>query len=232
VRVDRSSGRSGQPAVGGGKFSGVLVVHVIAPLALFYGLRSAGANQFLALLAGAAIPAAEAVRGLLVRRRAGGLQLFVLGAMALTVAVSFVSGSPRVLLIRSAWGTAALGAWMLVTLLSRRPFLYEAARVVLDEPKQRTWEGNWERHPAFRRLLRVCSAFWGTACLADASLRIVMAMSLPVDVVPLLDDVLLAVTLAVLLLFQRLYGRAFLRRHGLRRDGVRLLQVRAAGATG
>ncbi|NLU71789.1 hypothetical protein HCC61_03665 [Streptomyces sp. HNM0575] len=200
---------------------------MIAPLALFYGLRWAGANQFLALLAGAAIPAAEAVRGLLTRGRAGGLQLFMLGAMALTVAVSFVSGSPRVLLIRSAWGMAALGVWMLVTLVSRRPFLYEAARVVLDEPKQRTWEGNWERYPAFRRLLWMCSAFWGAACLVDASLRIVMAMTLPVDLVPVLDDVLLVVTFAVLLLFQRVYGRACLRRHGLRRDGVRLFPVAA-----
>jgi hypothetical protein len=207
----------------------VLLMHVIAPLALFYGLRSAGVNQFLALLAGAALPAAEAVRDVLARRRVGGLQIFVLGAMALTVAASFVSGSPRVLLIRSAWGMAALGVWMLVTLLSRRPFLYEAARVVLDEPKRLTWEGNWERHPAFRRLLWTCSAFWGAACLVDASLRVVMAMALPVDVVPVLDDALLVVTFAVLLLFQRVYGRAYLRRHGLRRDGVRLSPVTAEG---
>jgi hypothetical protein len=210
-------------AHGGGRFSRVLLLHVVVPLALFYGLRWAGAHQFHALLAGAAIPAATAVRNLVARRRPGGVQLFLLGAMALTVAASFVTGSARVLLVRNAWGMAALGVWMLLTLLARRPFLYEATRVVLDEAGQRTWEGNWERHPAFRRLLWTISAVWGVACLVDAALRVAMAMTLPVDWVPALDDVLLAVTLVVLLLFQRVYGRAYLRRHGLRRDGVRLL---------
>lgn len=215
----------GGRAAGGGRFGRVLVGHVAAPLALFYGLRQAGADQFAALLAGAAIPAATAVRDLLARRRPGGVQLFLLGAMTLTVAVSYVTGSARVLLVRNAWGMAALGVWMLLTLLARRPFLYEATRIVLDEDGQRTWEGNWERHPAFRRLLWTVSAVWGVACLTDAALRATMALTLPVDWVPALDDVLLAVTLAALLLFQRVYGRAYLRRHGLRRDGVRLLPV-------
>ncbi|MGW7491572.1 VC0807 family protein [Streptomyces sp. NPDC054786] len=200
---------------------------VVAPLALFYGLRWLGVNQFLALLAGAAIPAVEAVHGVVTRRRIGGVQLFMLGTMALTVAMSFVTGSPRMLLIRNGWGMAALGVWMLLTLLSRRPFLYEAARVVLDEPKQRDWELSWDRHPPFRRLLWVCSAFWGIACLLDAGLRVVMAMTMPIDQVPALDDALLAVTLAVILLFQRYYGRSYLRRNGLRRDGVRISSVSA-----
>ncbi|MEU9119070.1 VC0807 family protein [Streptomyces sp. NPDC048506] len=186
-------------------------------------------NQFVALLGGAVIPAAGMVRGLVTERRIGGLQLFMLAAMGLTVAMSFVTGSPRLLLIRNGWGMAAIGVWMLCTLLSRRPFLYEATRIVVNEDKQRTVKANWERYPAFRRMLWICSAFWGIACLIDSTARIVLAMTLPVDLVPVLDDVLLGVTLLAILAFQRFFGRAYLRRNGLRSRGLTITPSPATG---
>lgn len=219
-----------RPARSGGALSRVLLVHVLVPLALFYGLRWLGANQFLALLAGAVIPAVGAVRGLVVERRIGGLQLFMLAAMGLTVGMSFVTGSPRLLLIRNGWGMAAVGVWMLCTLGSRRPFLYEATRIVVDEDRQRTLEANWERYPAFRRMLWLCSAFWGVACLLDSALRTVLAMTLPIDLVPALDDALLAVTVLAILAFQRFFGRGYLRRHGLRSRGLVITPLAAAGS--
>ncbi|WP_242440922.1 VC0807 family protein [Streptomyces sp. CB02923] len=209
--------------------SRVLLVHVIIPLILFYGLRWLGVNQFLALLAGAVIPAAGMVRGLVTERRIGGLQLFMLGMMGLTVAMSFVTGSPRLLLIRNGWGMAAIGVWMLCTLPARRPFLYEATRIVVDEGKLQTLKVNWDRYPAFRRMLWICSAFWGVACLIDSAVRIILAMTLPVDLVPFLDDVLLGVTLLAILAFQRFFGRAYLRRNGLRSRGLTITPIAAPG---
>lgn len=47
-----------------------------------------------------------------------------------------------------------------------------------------------------------------------------MAVTLPIDAVPILDDVALVLVLAVLLVFQRVYGRTHLRRHGIRMRGV------------
>ncbi|OKI01349.1 hypothetical protein A6A06_17720 [Streptomyces sp. CB02923] len=202
---------------------------MIIPLILFYGLRWLGVNQFLALLAGAVIPAAGMVRGLVTERRIGGLQLFMLGMMGLTVAMSFVTGSPRLLLIRNGWGMAAIGVWMLCTLPARRPFLYEATRIVVDEGKLQTLKVNWDRYPAFRRMLWICSAFWGVACLIDSAVRIILAMTLPVDLVPFLDDVLLGVTLLAILAFQRFFGRAYLRRNGLRSRGLTITPIAAPG---
>ncbi|GAA2666533.1 VC0807 family protein [Streptomyces lunalinharesii] len=218
-----------RPARSGAAFSRLLLGHVVVPLALFYGLRWLGVNQFLALLAGAVLPTAGMVRGFVTERRIGGLSLFVLGTMGLTVAMSFVTGSPRLLLIRNGWGMAALGVWMLCTLLSRRPFLYEATRIVVDEDARRALQDAWDRHPAFRRMLWICSAFWGVACLVDSAGRVVMAMTLPVDLVPLLDDVLLGVTVLAILAFQRFFGRAFLRRNGLRSRGLVVTPLATTG---
>ncbi|MBF8185793.1 hypothetical protein ITP53_08565 [Nonomuraea sp. K274] len=204
---------------------GVLVFEFAGPLAIFYGLRAAGVNQWLALLCGSVLPAGRAVHGIVTERRVSGTTMFVLGAMALTVVMSFVTGSPRVLLIRDAWGSAALGLWALISLLGRRPFLYEGTRMFLDPGKQEIWASNWERFPEFRHALRAVTAVWGVAFLADTGVRVVMAMALPIDLVPLLDDVLLVVTLLVLVAFQRLYGRVCLRRHGLRIRGVEMSRI-------
>lgn len=204
------------------------LLEILAPLVLFYGLRWLGVNQFVALLAGSVIPAVGAVRGLVAERRISGVRVFVLGTMAVTVAGSFVSGSPRALLLRSAILTVALGFFLLSTLFFRRPFLYEAARVVFDEDKQQVWQRNWDEFPVFRQLLWRISLIWGLACLADAAVRVVVALLLPVDVVPVLDDGLLVVTLVVLVAVQRFYGRAFLRRNGLRLHGVHLVPLAEA----
>lgn len=209
----------------GGRLSRLLVVEILLPLILFYGLRWLGANQFVALLAGSVIPVAGSIRGLATERRVSGVRLFVLGAMAVTVAGSFIAGSPRVLLLRSAVMMGALAVFLLATLLARRPFLYEATRVVLDEDKRRTWEESWDAFPPFRRLLWRISLVWGIACLADAALRVVIVLTLPLDSVPLLDDGLLVVTLAALVAFQRFYGRAFLRRNGLRLRGAQIVPL-------
>ncbi|MEV6831072.1 VC0807 family protein [Amycolatopsis sp. NPDC051102] len=203
------------------------LAEVLAPLALFYGLRAAGVDQLLALLAGAAIPVVAGLRDLAAGQRIGGVRWFVLGAMAVTVAGSFISGSPRALLLRGVVLMGALGVFLLVTVWARRPFLYEAAKTVLDRDKQRTWGRNWDEHPPFRRLLRLCSALWAAACLLDAALRAVLVLTLPVDAVPVAELALLVVTLAALVLGQRLLGRAFLRRHGLRLEGVQLTPVAA-----
>ncbi len=56
----------------------------------------------------------------------------------------------------------------------------------------------------------------------------VMAVTFPIDLVPLLDDVLLVVTLAAVVGFQRFYGRSALRRNGLRMRGVHVERLAPA----
>jgi hypothetical protein len=200
-----------------------LVLHVIAPLVAFYGLRALGVPAFGALLAGAAVSAATALHSIATQRRVGGVQVFVLATMALTVLFALVSGDARLMLVRNGWGTAALGLWALLTLVGKRPFLLSTGAIAFPEDKAATWERNWTRHPAFRTLLRRCTAIWGTLFLLDAALRVGMALTLPIDLVPALDDILIAVTIAAILAIQRFYGRSFLRRHGLRLHGAEIV---------
>ncbi|WP_220449550.1 VC0807 family protein [Nonomuraea longispora] len=198
----------------------VLGFEVAGPLAIFYGLRAAGVNQWLALLAGGVLPAGRAVHSIVKERRVSGVTLFVLGTMSLTIAMSFVTGSARVLLVRNAWGSAAMALWLLLSLLRPKPLLYEA-RMFMDREKQALWKASWEDFSGFRRALRVFTAIWGVAFAVDTAIRVLMALTLPIDLVPVLDDVLLVVTLLALIALQRFWGPRYLRKHGLAiRGGV------------
>ena len=192
-----------------------LATHLVVPLALFYGLRAAGVGQWWALMAGAAVSATEVVVTALVRRRIDTVSVTVLGIMVMSAATAWASGTPRLLLAKNAWGTAALGAWLLVTLALHRPLLFDGARMFQGEQARTRWDENWRDSAPFRNALRVLTFVWGCGFLVDAGLRLVMAFTLPVDLVPLLDDALLVATVVVLLVVQTLVGRYYRTRHGV-----------------
>ncbi|HEX8865337.1 MAG TPA: VC0807 family protein [Lentzea sp.] len=197
-----------------------LAIDLVVPTAVYYGARAAGLSQTWALILSGVLPALRALWSVITERKINGLNAFVLGAVVLGFAMSFVTGDPRVLLVRAAWGTAAFGLLMLASLVAERPSLYSMAMLVLPDEKKQIWVANWEQYPAFRRALRGCTALWGVVFLIDTGIRVGMALTLPIDLVPVLDDVLLVVLLVVLVAVQRVYGRAILRQAGLRINGV------------
>ncbi|SFS71438.1 VC0807 family protein [Saccharopolyspora flava] len=198
---------------------------LLGPVAVYYLARIAGLTPTTSLLLAAIVPVIRAARSYLTERRVSGLTLFMLGAVALSVVMSLVTGEPRLLLVRAAWGTAALGILLLATLFARRPLLYSAAVEIFDDQRRAEWAANWERYPAFRRVLWSCTAFWGAMFLLDSAGRVVMALTLPIDLVPLLDDVLVVVVIVLLLAFQRIVGRRMLRNAGLKLSGTTISAV-------
>jgi hypothetical protein len=200
-------------------------IDLVVPTAVYYGARAAGLSQTWALILSAVVPALRALWSVITERKISGLNAFVLGAVALGFAMSFVTGEPRVLLVRAAWGTAAFGVVMLASLFTKRPLLYSMAMLVLPEDKKQIWVTNWEQYPAIRHALRGCTAIWGVVFLVDTGIRVGMALTLPIDLVPVLDDALLVVLLVVLVVVQRVYSRAVMRRAGLRINGVHVSQA-------
>jgi hypothetical protein len=43
------------------------------------------------------------------------------------------------------------------------------------------WDRSWLEDPRFRHVMRVITGMWGVAFLLDSALRVVMAFTLPVD---------------------------------------------------
>ncbi len=195
-----------------------LALDIVAPIALFYGIRGAGGSVWLALAAGGAVPVLTTVAGLAVRRRADMIGLVMLAALAVSAGVSLISGSPRALLARDGLVTAGWAGYMYLSLFARRPATFVFARPLLEgrrvfdsatrswvRPPRVSWDEFWDRSPRFRRIWRTCTVIWGTAILADAVIRVLMAAALPVSLVPALGAALWPVTFVVLQVVTNVY---------------------------
>ncbi|MFE0022902.1 VC0807 family protein [Amycolatopsis sp. NPDC059021] len=165
----------------------VLARDLVIPMAVFYVLRAFDVDALWALLLGGLPPALRVGWVALRERRIDPLGSFVLAMLVVNVAVSLISGDPRLLLIRNAWFGLLVGGWMLVSLaVGSRPFIYHAARTMVPgrtEPMERRWADD----AAVRQLWRVATLWWGVGNLALGGVVVAMAYTLPVDSVPFLD---------------------------------------------
>lgn len=223
-----------RPASLGGQIAAI-VFDIAAPIALYYGLRAAGLSSLAALAIGAVIPAASAAWVLIRQRRANMVALLVLGTMAASLVISVISHSPRFLLAKDGLITSVWGIWFLASLGARRPAAFLFARPLMEGRRVfavRDWDALWDAEPRFRRIWRVSTVIWGLALLADAVIRVVMAYTLPVGVVPGLGGALYPVTFVVIQVvtnvyyqfagLNRLLGARWLRDRGSARQHVRV----------
>ncbi len=195
---------------GGGVAAARTVFDLVVPLALFYGLRSAGVGMYLALLAGALASGVTAVVVVATQRRMDAIAVFVVTTMLLSVGVSLLTGSTRFLLAKEGWLTAVTGVWFFGSLWARRPLAYQFSRPLLEGRLgwPADWDSVWERAPRFRRMWRISTALWGAGTLLDSAARVIMAYTLPVDTVPALSSAMYAVTSVVLIAVTNIYYRA------------------------
>jgi hypothetical protein len=132
---------------------------------LFYGLRLAGVNQWLALVLGAAVPLLRLAVTVLTRRRVDRLSLFSLSLIGCGTAIGLVTADPRLLLARESNLTAVVGLWIIGSLLARTPFIFEATVRLMPPAQADAWRQHWEGNPTFRRIMRGLTAAWGAAFL-------------------------------------------------------------------
>ncbi|WP_051826251.1 VC0807 family protein [Kitasatospora aureofaciens] len=182
-------------------------MEVGVPLGLYYGLREVGLGQWLSLLVSGAVPLAQLVYRMLTEGRVATVTLFTLSVMASGTAITLLTGDVRLLLARESYLTGLLGLWMIGTLLAKRPFMFTTMIKMLPEETARTWHANWDNHARFRNVMRWMSVAWGAAFLIDSAARIVMAYTLPVDLVPVLSVILLIGMLMTVVKISKSYGR-------------------------
>ena len=193
-----------------------LLFELAIPLGSYYGLRALGVGQWPSMVIGGGLLLPWIAYGIVKRRRLETMAVFTLSLVVVGTVLSLVTGSPRVLMIRDSWLTAAIGFWILGTLLVGRPFMMTASRGIViakvGEAGLADWEAQWDKDAVFRHHLRLITAVWGSGLLLDAVLRVVLAYTIPIDSFPLTSTVMWLVLLGGLLGFHNWY----LNRHGLK----------------
>ncbi|KUN74997.1 VC0807 family protein [Streptomyces griseoruber] len=184
-----------------------VLVDLGIPIGLYYGLTAAGVNDVLALTAGAVVPGVATLVRFARTRRVDVLGAFVTTMLVLSVVVSLVGGSARLLLVRDGWLTAVAGLGFLVSLRGRRPLAFGFSRRLLERRTAggRDWDELWEEVPRFRRIWRVTTVIWGVGLLVDSGIRTLMAYTLPVHVVPALNGAQYGVFTLLMLVIVNIY---------------------------
>jgi hypothetical protein len=142
----------------------------------------------------------------------------MVAALTASAGFSLITGSPRALLARDGLVTAAWAGYMYLSLLASRPVTFTITRPLLEgrrvfdysfgrwaRPAGVSWDELWQRVPAFRRIWRVVTVVWGSALLADAVIRVIVAEELPISAVPAINGALWPVTFIVLQVVTNIY---------------------------
>ncbi len=188
----------------------VLAFDIAAPTALYYILRGVGASNLAALSISAVLPALAGIYKLAVKRSVDAVALVVVATIAVSIALSLIAHDVRFLLARDGYITGLWGVWFLATLRARRPAALVFARPLMEGRRifgTRSWDYLWATEARFRRIWQISTVMWACALLADAVARIVMAYSLPVDVVPGLGAALWPVTFVLIQIVTNIYYR-------------------------
>jgi hypothetical protein len=160
-----------------------LLLDLFAPLAVYAVLSRLGASDFGALAGAAALPAIYVAVSLVRGRSIDRVALLVLILLVVAIAVSLVTGDPRVLLAKGVIVTAAAGLYMLATLFAEHSFIFHASQRLFaggDPDKEAVWEQRWRSSPGFRRAIRRLTLIWGLGLLGEAVVRAAIIYTLPV----------------------------------------------------
>lgn len=179
---------------------------LIVPIAIFYVALAMGAELYLALLISAGWSAATGLIGWLRGQQRGGARFMLLVALA-TFTISLVTGSDRFLLARESVITALVGGWFLASLRDERPMTFRLTRPLWENRFRTTanWDALWESSPRFRHIWRMSTVMWGVVTLIDAALRVVIAYTMPVTSVPVLQTGLMIVTMLLMQVITNVY---------------------------
>ncbi|MFF4899972.1 VC0807 family protein [Streptomyces sp. NPDC001068] len=182
-----------------------LIVDVAVPLGSYYFFKGAfGMSTFAALAWSSVVPAVRTVWGVVRERRVNGLAALILVVNVVGLALSFVSGDPRLMLAKDGAVSSTVGIGILVSVAVGRPMMTAGLKPFLvkgDAAREAAWErlasGTVAGSAEFLRKERVFSVIWGLMLLVECVARVVGAYTIPVDTMVWLSSLLLVVAITL-----------------------------------
>ena len=202
-----------------------IVVNAIFPLVIFLLLKSyTNLSDFWALVVSGIPPMLDAIVGVVRKGRVdliAGLSLLSIGISILLI---LLGGSPRLLLIRESYYTAAFGLAYIVSFLFPKPLAFYFARHFATgnvPEKIASFNSLWQ-YPAFRHGMRVSTAVWGISFILEAVIRTYLVFTLTIPQFLIVSPFIFYGMLGGVMLWTMFYSRR------MREQGDKARERRAA----
>lgn len=160
-----------------------IVVNAILPLVIFQLLKSyTTLSDFWALVISGIPPMLDALVGVVRKGRVDLIAGLSLLSIAVSIVLILLGGSPRLLLIRESYYTAAFGLAYIVSFLFPKPLAFYFSRhfATGNVPAKVTWFDSLWQYPAFRHGMRVSTAVWGISFILEAVIRTYLVFTLTI----------------------------------------------------
>lgn len=175
------------------------------PVAAFYVLSALGWSDWAALLTATCLAGLRLIWGIVRERTLNPFATVMVIVFGVGLALSFVTGDARFLLVVKSLVTGAIGLVFLATVLRGRPLTLAA---------QQSWSPataddlgrEYAENPAVRRGHRISSTVWGLGLLAESLLRVPIVYLLPLDVAVGASSALLVATIVGLMIWNARYA--------------------------
>jgi len=185
-----TAGRSQHPAMAALR---PLVLDLGVPLGSYYAMRAAGVALIPALALSSVLPAARTLIGLVKDRSVNGLAALIVIVNVVSIAVTFWTGDPRLMLAKEAAISSTIGIAILISVFAGRPLMTAGLKPMMtraDAARTAAFDRLCATSPRFGRLERLFSATWGLVLLAECATRIVCVFTLPVSTMVWLSTVM------------------------------------------
>jgi hypothetical protein len=155
----------------------IALLDIAGPLVVYRVCRVAGLSEVWSLVISGFPPGLGVLIDLVRWRTLEVVGAVVLGGIALSIVLAFISDNPRVVLLEGAALTAAFGIACLISLRRRRPLIFYFAQAFYGGRHSTDGvelDAEFDRYGEARAFWRTVTAVWGVAYLAEAVVRAVV----------------------------------------------------------
>ena len=187
-----------------------IVINAIFPYIIYSLLKSyTNLSDFWALVLTGVPPMIDAIVGIIRKGHVDIIAGIVLLGIAVSIILILLGGSPRLLLIRESFFTAAFGLAYLVSLLFPRPLSFYFARQFAtgNVPERVAWFNSLWQFPGFRFSMRLTAVVWSIGFLLEATIRFILVFTLTIPQFLIISPFVFYGFLGAILLWTLLYSR-------------------------
>ena len=185
-----------------------ILINGLVPVVVF-NLLLDHFSSFVSLLLATLVPLLDNLFQIVKYRKADAFGLFMLTGFILSLLAFLLGGSEKLILLRESLVTGILGLIFIGSLFYSKPLIYHfAIRFSSNEESEQKgkFANHWE-FPYFRFVIRLMTAVWGIALLAEAVIKTILVYELSISSFLAVSQIIFYSVLGLTILWTVIYRK-------------------------